>query len=184
MVDYKYNHIVPSFIMHNFRIPQSKHGILVFNKGNKNYEQRNIKNKHGFYNLKYFYSREPIQEVIKIIPGAEINPLLALPDKILEINLERFIESPFKTISEKIINDIPINNEEEKFIKEYSLIQRLRNTKFKEDFKKVNEKIIGVPKEFRKDLINETNAILKKANSNKKVNPKDRKFILEEQKQN
>jgi len=137
------NHTIPNFLLKNFRISGTSSGIFYLDMvGTIN--QKNTKNRSELFNLKDFYSKKPLTELLKNKPHIEINPIFKKLDEPLEKNLDTFIEKPFSTIVNKIIETKNLNilaSEDLCFIKEYLMIQFIRTSRYKEDVKYLGSKM-------------------------------------------
>lgn len=146
------NHVIPAFILRYFKNPgsdrkgpQVSYLILESREVEDNY----ISDRNDYYNIKNFYSTEPLSSIVN--PDlVEINNLFKRKDFDLEKNLS-IVESKASPIIRKVVNniDVKLTQKEIAYLKEYFVIQNLRTRNLKEAFKKFK---IKFPDYFKEKL--------------------------------
>jgi hypothetical protein len=137
MKEYRLNHIIPNYILTHFH-KANTNSFFYLDKLRKVIGLKNTRKRSHLFNLKDFYSKEPLSKLKILNPHIIVNPIFKLNEKPLEINLERGIESPFKKVIDKICakpKEVMLDLTEQEICKEFLAIQYVRTQKYKEDCK-------------------------------------------------
>lgn len=156
------NHFIPQFIINKFSIIKDKDiPRISFLTKSKNIVNQ-IPSKTQCQS-RYFYSKETISSLLNKFQHINLNPIFSNTNKTLEISLDKDLEDKLGVILSKYDKNKNINIfiENEKFIKEYLIIQFLRTNKFKESINEIKKTEQFQHNIFQKNLkekiINESN---------------------------
>lgn len=179
-MSYKYNHIVPKFILKNFRNLEGKHNIYYYDKQEGVIKSKNITKQDDNFNIKNFYSKLSLKELLEKFPNFTLNPIFKDIDKTLEENIGKYVETPFSDIVEKILKDwenrkqIHLSDKELQLIKDYSAIQHIRTKKFLHDTNLLLDLEDFDERTYRQELIKSYESV-----SGKKMNPRDPRINIQ-----
>jgi len=143
MAEYKLNHTIPRFLLEKFILPKT-HSVLCIDKCSKEVKQKNIEKQSELFNIKHFYSKKSINFLLTIRPDIILNPKFKYPEEILEVNLNRCIEDPFRSVLNKIIKNplvSELTEEDIEVMREYVFIQFIRTKRYKEDMQYLSDKL-------------------------------------------